>query len=125
MSPQASGVEFSRVIRFLERRYPGFAETAYGEFIAHVEPDFNGLSYEHAERFHELALEWVIFDRLLESGLSGVELYCEENSDKRGNDNLSQLREAVTCMSTIGFARVQSGERAAVEVRDVLQPCGA
>ena len=58
MSPQASGVEFSRVIRFLERRYPGFAETAYGEFIAHVEPDINGLSYEHAERLHELALEW-------------------------------------------------------------------
>lgn len=63
MSPQTSGVEFSRVIRFLERRYPGFAETAYGEFIAHVDPDFNGLSYEHAERLHELALEWAIFDR--------------------------------------------------------------
>lgn len=125
MSPQASGVEISRVIRFLERRYPGFAETAYGEFIAHVEPDFNGLSYEHAERLHELALEWAIFDRPLEGGLSGVKLYCEENPDKRGNGYLSQLREAVTFMSTIGFTRVQSGERAAVEVRDVLQLCGA
>ena len=93
MSSQAPGVEFSRVISFLKRRYPGFAEMAYQEFIAHVEPDFDELSYEHAERLHELALEWAIFDKPLEGGLSGIELYCEENPDRRGNGYLSQLRE--------------------------------
>ena len=95
MSSQAPGVEFSCVISFLKRRYPGFAETAYQEFIAHVEPDFDELSYEHAERLHELALEWAIFDKPLEGGLSGIELYCEENPDRRGNGYLSQLREEV------------------------------
>lgn len=95
MSSQAPGVEFSRVISFLKRRYPGFAETVYQEFIAHVEPDFDELSYEHAERLHELALEWAIFDKPLEGGLSGIELYCVENPDQRGNGYLSQLREAV------------------------------
>lgn len=95
VSSQAPGVEFSRVISFLKRRYPGFAETAYQEFIAHVEPDFDELSYEHAERLHELALEWAIFDKPLEGGLSGIDLYCEENPDRRGNGYLSQLREEV------------------------------
>lgn len=76
VSSQAPGVEFSRVISFLKRRYPGFAETAYQEFIAHVEPDFDELSYEHAERLYELALEWAIFDKPLEGGLSGIELCC-------------------------------------------------
>ena len=95
MSSQAPGVEFSRVISFLKRRYPGFAETAYREFIARVEPDFDELSYEHVERLHELALEWAIFDKPLEGGLSGIELYCEENPDRRGNGYLSQLREEV------------------------------
>lgn len=95
MSSQAPGVEFGRVISFLKRRYPGFAETAYREFIARVEPDFDELSYEHVERLHELALEWAIFDKPLEGGLSGIELYCEENPDRRGNGYLSKLREAV------------------------------
>lgn len=95
MSSQAPGVEFSRVISFLKRRYPGFAETAYREFIARVEPDLDELSYEHVERLHELALEWAIFDKPLEGGLSGIELYCEENPDRRGNGYLSQLREEV------------------------------
>ena len=95
MSSQAPGVEFGRVISFLKRRYPGFAEAAYQEFIAQVEPDFDELSYEHVERLHELALEWAIFDKPLEGGLSGIELYCEENPDRRGNGYLSKLREAV------------------------------
>ena len=58
-----------------------FAETVYQELIAHVEPDFDELSYGHAERLHELALGGPFSTSPLEGGLSGIELYCEENPD--------------------------------------------
>ena len=94
MSAQVQGVDFSRVIRFLGRRYPGFAEAAYKEFVEHVQPDFDDMPYEDVEHLHELSLEWAIFDKPLDGGLTGVEMYCEENPDRRGNGYLSQLREA-------------------------------
>ena len=68
MSAQVQGVEFSRVIRFLGRRYPGFAEAAYKEFIEHVQPDFDDMPYEDVEHLHELSLEWAIFDKPLDGG---------------------------------------------------------
>lgn len=104
MSPQAQGVEFGRVIHFLGRRYPGFAEAAYKEFIEQVQPDFDEMPYEDVERLHELSLEWAIFDRPLEGGLTGVEMYCEENPDRRGNGYLSQLREAGKCQFSSMFS---------------------
>lgn len=104
MSPQAQGVEFGRVIHFLGRRYPGFAEAAYKEFIEQVQPDFDEMPYEDVERLHDLSLEWAIFDRPLEGGLTGVEMYCEENPDRRGNGYLSQLREAGKCQFSSMFS---------------------
>uniref|UniRef100_UPI001898A64A hypothetical protein n=1 Tax=Collinsella sp. D33t1_170424_A12 TaxID=2787135 RepID=UPI001898A64A len=60
--------------------------------------------YEDVERLHDLSLEWAIFDRPLEGGLTGVEMYCEENPDRRGNGYLSQLREAEKCQFSSMFS---------------------
>lgn len=91
---QAHEINYSAVLRYLERRYPGFAQTAYEEFVAQVEPVVEELSGELIERLHELSLEWSIFDLSLDEGSTGIELYCRENPDRRGNGYIRQLCES-------------------------------
>lgn len=95
MSSRVQDIEFHLVIRYLERAIPHFADDVLEEFLAYVEPELDGLSREGMDRLSELALEWAIFDRRLEDGLTGIETYCRANPCKRGNRALTKLLEAL------------------------------
>lgn len=87
-------LRYSLVIKYLESREPGIVKKAYGEFCDLVEPSFDRLSGDDKKRVRELSSEWLVFDRVFEDGMTGLQAYCRANPDHRGRGFIRNMEES-------------------------------